>query len=176
MSYSGMKYATAGLGIEAQVDKAALNTGAPSNGTTATKEPRPVRVLQQLLQGRGFDPGPIDGIWGPRTRTALYSAIGEVSFTVSGDKRQVWLLVPDWARIQQLSIRGGGGPGRIPRPVPGPSTDEADGSASIVGDAPNYLPWVLGAGGLLAVGGWYMWRGKKMKRNRRRRRRRSSRR
>lgn len=168
MSYRqsmGTMYATAGLG--AGITKPPPTTTA--NGiTAATKEPRPVRVLQLLLQGRGFDPGSIDGVWGSRTRTALYSAIGEVSFTVSGDKRQVWLFAPDWVRIQNLPIRGGGS-------GPGPSTDEEDGSTSIVGDAPNYLPWILGAGGLLVVGGWYMMRGKKMKRNRRRRRRSSRR-
>jgi hypothetical protein len=68
MSYRqsmGTMYATAGLGAAALVDKTALNTtGAPSNGAAAVKEQRPVRVLQLLLQGRGFDPGSIDGVWG----------------------------------------------------------------------------------------------------------------
>jgi hypothetical protein len=32
---------------------------------------RLVRNLQQTLQDKGIDPGPIDGIWGPRTSAAL---------------------------------------------------------------------------------------------------------
>ena len=157
-----------GMGIAAQVevDKTAVNIAPPPSGAVDMKRQDDVVVLQAMLQERGFDPGPIDRVWGNRTRSALFSALGEVPFTVSVDKHQVWLLSSDWGRLQRLPLRGAG---------PGPVTDEADGSASIVADEPNYLPWVLGAGGLLAVGGWYMWRGKKMKRNRRRRRRSSRR-
>ena len=164
MSYSmGMMYATAGLGVAVKPLPTTTTTG-----TTIPKEQRSVRVLQQLLQARGFNPGSIDGAWGLRTQSALFSAIGEVTFTVSTDKRQVWLFVADWARLQRLPIRGSGsGPG------PGPGT-EPGGEPSIVTDT-DYLPWVLGAGALLAVGGWYMMRGKKMRRNQRRRRRSSRR-
>ena len=35
--------------------------------------PRVSRELQQHLVNRGFDPGPVDGVWGPRTQAALVS-------------------------------------------------------------------------------------------------------
>lgn len=36
-----------------------------------TLSPEKIRVVQQALQSKGFDPGPIDGIVGPRTREAV---------------------------------------------------------------------------------------------------------
>lgn len=36
----------------------------------------PVRRLQRLLAAQGFDPGPVDGLMGARTREALVSALG----------------------------------------------------------------------------------------------------
>ena len=33
--------------------------------------PDKIRVVQQALQSKGFDPGPIDGIVGPRTKEAV---------------------------------------------------------------------------------------------------------
>ena len=36
-----------------------------------TLTPDKIRVVQQALQGKGIDPGPIDGIVGPRTREAV---------------------------------------------------------------------------------------------------------
>jgi peptidoglycan hydrolase-like protein with peptidoglycan-binding domain len=36
-----------------------------------TLNPDKIRVIQQALQSKGFDPGPIDGIFGPRTREAV---------------------------------------------------------------------------------------------------------
>lgn len=167
MSYRrsmGMMYATAGMGIAAPVDKTALNTaGSPAAGA---KEPRPVRVLQQILQGRGFDPGPVDGVWGSRTQSALARAIGPVLPALSADKRTVYLLLSDWRRLEGLPAGG---------ESPAPPMDPSGVPALVSDEGTDYLPWVLGAGGLLAIGGWYMWRGKKMRRNRRRRRRSSRR-
>lgn len=37
---------------------------------TPTKTPEDIKNLQQMLKERGFDPGPIDGIPGPRTEAA----------------------------------------------------------------------------------------------------------
>jgi Putative peptidoglycan binding domain len=42
----------------------------PSKGTTAAK-PAHVRELQEALAKSGYDPGPVDGIMGPRTKDAL---------------------------------------------------------------------------------------------------------
>ena len=36
-----------------------------------TAYPRLVRRVQQILVERGYDPGPVDGLWGPRTEAAL---------------------------------------------------------------------------------------------------------
>lgn len=36
-----------------------------------TLNPDKVRIIQQALQSKGIDPGPIDGIYGPRTREAV---------------------------------------------------------------------------------------------------------
>jgi peptidoglycan hydrolase-like protein with peptidoglycan-binding domain len=36
-----------------------------------TLNPDKIRVIQQALQSKGIDPGPIDGIIGPRTREAV---------------------------------------------------------------------------------------------------------
>ncbi|MXW92355.1 MAG: peptidoglycan-binding protein [Rhodospirillaceae bacterium] len=32
---------------------------------------RLVRRVQQLLLDKGYEPGPVDGLWGPRTASAL---------------------------------------------------------------------------------------------------------
>ena len=36
-----------------------------------TKRQRLIRRVQQLLRSRGYEPGPVDGLWGPRTASAL---------------------------------------------------------------------------------------------------------
>lgn len=40
-------------------------------GAMATPPPDQVRGIQQTLADRGYDPGPTDGRWGPRTQQAL---------------------------------------------------------------------------------------------------------
>jgi hypothetical protein len=45
----------------------AAKAGASRSGATASH----VREVQQALVNAGYDPGPIDGIMGPRTKTAL---------------------------------------------------------------------------------------------------------
>lgn len=35
-----------------------------------------ILIVQQRLAEAGFDPGPIDGVWGPKTASALNTAIG----------------------------------------------------------------------------------------------------
>ncbi|HEY9906549.1 MAG TPA: peptidoglycan-binding domain-containing protein [Thermosynechococcaceae cyanobacterium] len=49
----------------------------------AERLPRVSKELQQHLVNRGFDPGPVDGVWGPRTQAALVqfqrdSALGTI--------------------------------------------------------------------------------------------------
>lgn len=43
-----------------------------------------VRRLQELLLDLGFNPGPVDGIFGPRTRTAVMEFQQEVDINVDG--------------------------------------------------------------------------------------------
>jgi hypothetical protein len=40
-------------------------------GSASTMDQRTVRQVQQALSDKGFNPGPIDGMMGPRTRAAL---------------------------------------------------------------------------------------------------------
>jgi peptidoglycan hydrolase-like protein with peptidoglycan-binding domain len=171
MSYRqsmGMMYATAGIGDAALPNKPAPGMSTPANGTPE-KVAHPVRAVQTALAARGFSPGAIDGVWGSQTAAAMSRAVGDITVSVSGDKRTVYILAPDWTRM-------------INKPTvmtPGsslPPATEPDGTPSIVGEETSYLPWVLGAGGLLAVGGYFMWKGKKKVAANRRRRRRSSRR
>jgi peptidoglycan hydrolase-like protein with peptidoglycan-binding domain len=45
--------------------------GATRPGRTAQPPPRYVREAQRALRDLGYEPGPVDGIVGPRTRDAL---------------------------------------------------------------------------------------------------------
>jgi peptidoglycan hydrolase-like protein with peptidoglycan-binding domain len=44
-----------------------------------------VRSAQQALRDRGFDPGPIDGVMGPRTKTAVKDFQQKENMTVTGN-------------------------------------------------------------------------------------------
>ncbi|WP_372617483.1 peptidoglycan-binding domain-containing protein [Falsiroseomonas sp.] len=57
---------------QARVPGVDLNgsTSASASGSATSADPR-TRQLQQALDQRGYDPGPIDGIYGPRTRAAV---------------------------------------------------------------------------------------------------------
>jgi peptidoglycan hydrolase-like protein with peptidoglycan-binding domain len=160
MSYRnamGLMYATAGLGDAALPPKAVTATSA----TTSDKQQRTVRQLQQLLQSRGFSPGTLDGVYGDRTEAALQRAISATP-AVSADRTQVWLRANEWAQLEALPSTSA--------PI---TTIEPDGTFSIVEEGTDYTPWLLGAGALLAVGGYFVWKGKKrVKRNSRRRSRR----
>ncbi|MBX5481115.1 MAG: peptidoglycan-binding protein [Myxococcaceae bacterium] len=57
-----------------------------------------VRELQQLLKARGFNPGPIDGVYGPKTRAAVIAfqkANGLVADGIAGPKT--------WAALRSTS-------------------------------------------------------------------------
>lgn len=42
-----------------------------------------VRVVQEKLKDKGFDPGPVDGVWGPRTASALADFQRKENLTVT---------------------------------------------------------------------------------------------
>lgn len=48
-----------------------VNTGGRSGASSAAASDPRTRQLQQALRDRGFDAGPVDGIFGPRTRAAV---------------------------------------------------------------------------------------------------------
>src|SRR2546428_6181879 len=49
----------------------APKTKSAGSGAAAKISPSHVREVQQALVAAGYDPGPIDGIMGPRTKAAL---------------------------------------------------------------------------------------------------------
>ena len=55
----------------------AMKNGAMRNDTT-------VRAAQEALEDKGFNPGPIDGVWGPKTSAAVSDFQRKENLTVSG--------------------------------------------------------------------------------------------
>ncbi|MEX2220159.1 MAG: BON domain-containing protein [Candidatus Rokuibacteriota bacterium] len=57
-----------------------------------------VRMAQEKLKDKGFDPGPVDGIWGPRTADAVGEYQGKENMTVTkrldGETRAKLALAP----------------------------------------------------------------------------------
>jgi|GEM_PF-2061308 hypothetical protein len=45
--------------------------GAGTDTATPVSDPASFAAAQEALRDLGFDPGPIDGLWGPRSRAAL---------------------------------------------------------------------------------------------------------
>ena len=85
----------------AQPPASAQSGGKPADGKVAASEAKPragarpqsapperVRELQQALTDAGFDPGPIDGKFGPRTKAALrkYVAVPPPQVPTAADK------------------------------------------------------------------------------------------
>ena len=56
----------------------------PLRRSAAARQPL-VREAQRALRDLGYDPGPIDGIFGPRTRTALAKYQTSERLSVTGD-------------------------------------------------------------------------------------------
>jgi peptidoglycan hydrolase-like protein with peptidoglycan-binding domain len=59
-----------------------------------------VRMVQQKLESLGFDPGPIDGKWGPRTRLALkdFQRVKELEVTgrLNANTKEALLSIQKW--------------------------------------------------------------------------------
>ena len=77
-------FALTTLPAASQVDKSAairqLNmTGMPDLGRNK------VRQVQDALEAKGFDPGPIDGIAGPRTKAAIRKFQNRFGMKASGE-------------------------------------------------------------------------------------------
>jgi DNA invertase Pin-like site-specific DNA recombinase/peptidoglycan hydrolase-like protein with peptidoglycan-binding domain len=76
-------------------------------GYGATAEAERVRVLQRTLRGLGWAPGPVDGLFGPRTEAAVLRFQAASGLTVDGAAGpQVWTAL---ARAQKQPLRRGAG-------------------------------------------------------------------
>jgi peptidoglycan hydrolase-like protein with peptidoglycan-binding domain len=56
----------------------------PARRSVPTRQPL-VREAQRALRDLGYDPGPIDGLFGPKTRTALVKYQTRERLPVTGD-------------------------------------------------------------------------------------------
>ena len=82
------------------VDKMKGNKHEKNGATVSSKaEDRNVRAAQQALRDQGYNPGPIDGVMGPRTSAALRDYQTKEGLTASGQL--------DDATIDKLGVRGG---------------------------------------------------------------------
>ncbi|MCA9555534.1 MAG: peptidoglycan-binding protein [Myxococcales bacterium] len=82
----------------------------------STASPAEVRELQTELGQRGFNPGRVDGIWGPRTSGALDQARTAATTDLIGQDRD-WSTAPR-AEVRELQRQLGAG-GNDPGPVDG---------------------------------------------------------
>ncbi|MBL8953206.1 MAG: peptidoglycan-binding protein [Myxococcaceae bacterium] len=76
-----------------------------------------VKVLQQLLIDAGFNPGPVDGWFGPKTQAAVRAFQQSRGITVDG-----WVGPQTWGKLDPLQggTNTGAAPGPGPTPVPTP--------------------------------------------------------
>jgi len=59
----------------------------------AMRQPRPfIRVIQRQLAARGYDPGPVDGIAGAKTRAAIMAFENDQSIRQTGEASESLLL------------------------------------------------------------------------------------
>ena len=72
----------------------------PSTGSAATPSSDEVRQVQQHLKEKGGDVGAIDGVMGPKTRSALKSFQQQQGLTASGEI--------DSSTLTALGVAGGG--------------------------------------------------------------------
>src|SRR4030095_17074120 len=76
----------------------AQNTKASKVGGASTARPEHVRELQEALAKSGYDPGPIDGIMGPRTTDALRKYMAVPPPKAPSPSDQVIPRVRSWQR------------------------------------------------------------------------------
>jgi hypothetical protein len=155
---------------------ASAGSAASAPGTTSIA----ALELQQLLQARGFNPGSLDGRWGENTSGALQLAAaaaghaGAHGAVGSQDRRSVSVATPLLSAVRALPTRSGSAtpaPPAPPAPAPvSPSVPDAPGI-----DASSIATPLLiaGAGALVLIGGFFLYRGRRrrtaMAANRRRR-------
>lgn len=114
-----------------------LPTAQPS--ARATPDRMMVRDVQIALRDAGFDPGPIDGIMGPRTRTALSDFQEAQGLPATGKL--------DAATQQQLLATYRSGSSERREAPPSPSRDPLSGDP-LYRDPPRPGPTAPGASGV----------------------------
>jgi peptidoglycan hydrolase-like protein with peptidoglycan-binding domain len=77
-------FALTALPAASQVDKSAAIRQLNMAGVPDLDRDN-VRQVQDALQAKGFDPGPIDGIAGPRTKTAIRNFQERYGMKASGE-------------------------------------------------------------------------------------------
>jgi peptidoglycan hydrolase-like protein with peptidoglycan-binding domain len=80
-----------------------------------------VREAQSSLKAKGFDPGPIDGVFGPRTRVAVQDFQRSQNLTVSGQ-----LDADTSARLSLAASRGGHTDSTAPSASPTTGTEKKE--------------------------------------------------
>ena len=86
-------------------------TSIPKAGITYTDEPT-VRAVQTALKDKGFDPGTIDGIYGPKTQRAIKAMQSAAGTAQTG--------VIDYSVLMALGISAPSG-GSVPVSSPAPT-------------------------------------------------------
>ena len=71
--------------IQKALDLGWISSETDSASTTSSSpDSQHIKEAQQLLSELGYDPGPIDGIWGPRTESALRKFQGDFGLKEDG--------------------------------------------------------------------------------------------
>jgi putative chitinase len=111
----------AGFGVSPPATTPATTPAAAPSAPTA--QPRltrgaqgaAVKVLQQTLQRHGFDPGPVDGDYGPRTESAVRAFQAAKGLTVDG-----WVGAQTWGALDRAPSSAAPAPAPTPMPAPVP--------------------------------------------------------
>jgi len=139
--------------------------GASAAGITGEPVSISVLLVQKGLKARGFDPGPLDGEWGPLTEAA-YRRWGGTWFTLSADKRTVTIPSTLASGIRQLAATYDAGRRVATEQTIGPHLDPQV-TAELETGTDNTLWYALGAGAVVLVGaGLYFSRRRKRRRRR----------
>jgi peptidoglycan hydrolase-like protein with peptidoglycan-binding domain len=94
----------------------------PSTGSAATPSSDEVRQVQQHLKEKGGDVGAIDGVMGPKTRSALKSFQQQQGLTASGEI--------DSSTLTALGVAGGGSTMDSSSPAGGAAPGATGGNSS----------------------------------------------
>lgn len=87
-------------------------------GTQAARDPTVVRQVQQSLKEQGYEVGAVDGIWGPKTESAVRQFQQAQGLDASGQLDQQTLAALD------VGARPGGEAGEPPATMPGAADRE----------------------------------------------------